>query len=180
MQYVVNERVLCYHGPVIYEAKILKAEVFDDSNTQTGFLGAHYFVHYKGWKATCVSPQSVPTIFPSSMNMLTNRTPFRTVGMNGCIKTVCLNITMSACKSKKRRMRKCRPRIRSLSRVRRGTRRRPPVPLPEQGGGIFVSGLATLRGSENATMYAVHLVISTILLTDYPRDLRMTVRVNQN
>jgi len=58
MQFVVNERVLCYHGPVIYEAKILKAEMFDDANTQTGFIGAHYWVHYKGWKATCVTCNS--------------------------------------------------------------------------------------------------------------------------
>ena len=47
-----NERVLCYHGPLIYEAKILKAETWDATNTQTGALGVHYYVHYKGWKQT--------------------------------------------------------------------------------------------------------------------------------
>lgn len=70
MQYVMNERVLCFHGPVIYEAKILKAEMFDDTNTQTGFLGPHYFVHYKGWKATCVLHHSFRE--PFSKNMLMN------------------------------------------------------------------------------------------------------------
>jgi mortality factor 4-like protein 1 len=50
--YAVNERVLCYHGPMIYEAKIIKTEIWDENNTQTADVGAHYFVHYKGWKAT--------------------------------------------------------------------------------------------------------------------------------
>ena len=47
-----NERVLCYHGPLIYEAKVLKAETWDERTTQTGVVGAHYYVHYKGWKQT--------------------------------------------------------------------------------------------------------------------------------
>lgn len=49
-----NERVLCYHGPLIYEAKVLKAEVWNEQNTRTGEVGPHFFVHYKGWKQTCV------------------------------------------------------------------------------------------------------------------------------
>ncbi|KAH9988115.1 MRG-domain-containing protein [Russula compacta] len=48
----VNERVLCYHGPLIYEAKVLKCEVWDETNTKLDTVGAHYFVHYKGWKQT--------------------------------------------------------------------------------------------------------------------------------
>ena len=52
--FTVNERVLCYHGPLIYEAKILKAETWDERNTQSGVVGPHYYVHYKGWKQTCV------------------------------------------------------------------------------------------------------------------------------
>ncbi|EJD38163.1 MRG-domain-containing protein [Auricularia subglabra TFB-10046 SS5] len=47
-----GERVLCYHGPLLYEAKVLKSEQFDDANTTTGLLGPHYRVHYKGWKQT--------------------------------------------------------------------------------------------------------------------------------
>lgn len=50
-----NERVLCYHGPLMYEAKILKTIVWDESTSLTGVVGEHYFVHYKGWKQTCVS-----------------------------------------------------------------------------------------------------------------------------
>ena len=50
-----NERVLCYHGPMIYEAKILKIDNWDETNTKTGTLGPHFFVHYKGWKQTRVS-----------------------------------------------------------------------------------------------------------------------------
>ncbi|KZT67561.1 MRG-domain-containing protein [Daedalea quercina L-15889] len=47
-----NERVLCYHGPLVYEAKVLKMEHWDETNTKLGSVGPHYFVHYKGWKQT--------------------------------------------------------------------------------------------------------------------------------
>ncbi|OBZ73170.1 Chromatin modification-related protein EAF3 [Grifola frondosa] len=47
-----NERVLCYHGPLVYEAKVLKSEIWDETNTQLGTVGPHYLVHYKGWKQT--------------------------------------------------------------------------------------------------------------------------------
>ncbi|KAF9643274.1 MRG-domain-containing protein [Thelephora ganbajun] len=50
-----NERVLCYHGPMIYEAKILKIGNWDETNTKIGTVGPHFFVHYKGWKQTRVS-----------------------------------------------------------------------------------------------------------------------------
>lgn len=50
--FTANERVLCYHGPLIYEAKVLKTIAFDETNTTTGVTGQHYFVHYKGWKQT--------------------------------------------------------------------------------------------------------------------------------
>lgn len=52
LSFSVGERVLCYHGPLIYEAKVLKAEVWDESNTKTSAVGPHFFVHYKGWKQT--------------------------------------------------------------------------------------------------------------------------------
>ncbi|KAK2459842.1 hypothetical protein APHAL10511_008163 [Amanita phalloides] len=52
VSYSVGERVLCYHGPLIYEAKILKTDNFTEATTTTGFFGPHYFVHYKGWKQT--------------------------------------------------------------------------------------------------------------------------------
>jgi len=53
--YSVNEAVLCYHGPLIYEAKVLKVENWDENTTKLGSTGPHYFVHYKGWKQTCVA-----------------------------------------------------------------------------------------------------------------------------
>lgn len=37
-----NERILCYQGPLIYEAKCLKAEIQSDGKPR-------YFVHYNGW-----------------------------------------------------------------------------------------------------------------------------------
>ena len=52
--FAVNERVLCYHGPLMYEAKILKTEMWDETNTKLAGVGPHFFVHYKGWKQTCV------------------------------------------------------------------------------------------------------------------------------
>jgi hypothetical protein len=48
--YTQNERVLCYHGPLIYEAKVLDTEHHDNPAPITGKVGWHYFVHYKGWK----------------------------------------------------------------------------------------------------------------------------------
>ena len=54
LTFVVNERVLCYHGPLVYEAKVLKTTIFDETTTLTGVMGPHYFVHYKGWKQTWV------------------------------------------------------------------------------------------------------------------------------
>ncbi|KAJ7475212.1 MRG-domain-containing protein [Mycena galericulata] len=52
--YSTGEVVLCYHGPLIYVAKILKTQPTsgDEKNTITGMDGQHYFVHYKGWKTT--------------------------------------------------------------------------------------------------------------------------------
>ena len=50
----ISERVLCYHGPLIYEAKILRSEHWDETTTKTGEVGPHFFVHYKGWKQTYV------------------------------------------------------------------------------------------------------------------------------
>ena len=52
--FTVNERVLCYHGPLIYEAKVLKSHHHDETTTPSGQVGPHYFVHYKGWKQTYV------------------------------------------------------------------------------------------------------------------------------
>ena len=52
--YLPNERVLCYHGPLIYEAKVMKVKVFEDNNIVVPAVGPHYLVHYKGWKQTWV------------------------------------------------------------------------------------------------------------------------------
>ena len=53
-QYNAQERVLCYHGSHVYEAKVLKTKNFDEPSPTTGEVGPHYLVHYKGWKQTCV------------------------------------------------------------------------------------------------------------------------------
>ncbi|KAG8689249.1 Esa1p-associated factor [Ceratobasidium sp. 395] len=46
----VGERVLCYHGPLVYESKILKVDNPTGPHPKTGVSGTHYLVHYKGWK----------------------------------------------------------------------------------------------------------------------------------
>ncbi|ODN97265.1 mortality factor 4-like protein 1 [Cryptococcus wingfieldii CBS 7118] len=51
-QFMVDEYVLAYHGPLLYEARVLLAESWDESNTLSGQVGPHYFIHYKGWKQT--------------------------------------------------------------------------------------------------------------------------------
>ncbi|CAJ0626365.1 14491_t:CDS:10 [Entrophospora sp. SA101] len=47
-----KEVILCFHGPLLYEAKIIKAENWAPGDSKSGELGPHYFVHYKGWKNT--------------------------------------------------------------------------------------------------------------------------------
>lgn len=37
-----GEKVLCFHGPLIYEAKCLKSSVTKDKHVR-------YFIHYAGW-----------------------------------------------------------------------------------------------------------------------------------
>lgn len=51
-QFMTDEYVLAYHGPLLYEARILLAENWTESNTLLGTTGPHYFIHYKGWKQT--------------------------------------------------------------------------------------------------------------------------------
>ncbi|KAJ3073906.1 Esa1p-associated factor, partial [Quaeritorhiza haematococci] len=46
-----NEKILCFHGPLLYEAKVLKGEYWEGKEDEAQ-NGAHYFVHYKGWKQT--------------------------------------------------------------------------------------------------------------------------------
>ena len=54
--YTTGEKVLCYHGPLLYEAKVLKtAPIEQDASTATTEGGTQYFVHYKGWKQTYVA-----------------------------------------------------------------------------------------------------------------------------
>ncbi|KDN40349.1 MRG-domain-containing protein [Tilletiaria anomala UBC 951] len=52
MQYAVNEKILCFHGPLLYQAKVLKAEDWKSEDKKKGHTGPHYFVHYQGWKQT--------------------------------------------------------------------------------------------------------------------------------
>ena len=44
-----DEKALCFHHELLYEAKILDYKLQDPSDKKGGFL---YKVHYKGWKNT--------------------------------------------------------------------------------------------------------------------------------
>lgn len=39
---LLGEKVLCFHGPLIYEAKALRHQVTKDKQVK-------YFIHYAGW-----------------------------------------------------------------------------------------------------------------------------------
>ncbi len=50
--YSKDEKVLCFHHELLYEAKVVEAKVKDLNDKKDGYL---YRVHYKGWKNTSVS-----------------------------------------------------------------------------------------------------------------------------
>jgi mortality factor 4-like protein 1 len=50
--YHKGEKVLCYHGPQIYEAKVLEVKDWEKPAPQTKVTGWHYRIHYNGWKDT--------------------------------------------------------------------------------------------------------------------------------
>lgn len=48
-QYQKDERVLCFHHELLYEAKIMDSKLSDPSDKKSS---VQYLVHYKGWKNT--------------------------------------------------------------------------------------------------------------------------------
>lgn len=49
--YGKDERVLCFHHDILYEAKILDLRHMDPDDNRSPY---EYLVHYKGWKNTYV------------------------------------------------------------------------------------------------------------------------------
>lgn len=47
--YTKDERVLCFHGELLYEAKVTDTKLSDEKDKKSPLV---YRVHYKGWKAT--------------------------------------------------------------------------------------------------------------------------------
>jgi len=47
--YQKDEKVLCFHHELLYEAKVLDSKIKDPNDKKDGFM---YRVHYKGWKNT--------------------------------------------------------------------------------------------------------------------------------
>lgn len=55
--YAKDERVLCFHHELLYEAKVLDSKPTDASDKKSPH---QYRVHYKGWKNTYVCPNMCP------------------------------------------------------------------------------------------------------------------------
>jgi hypothetical protein len=51
--YQKDEKALCFHGELLYEAKVLEVDKVDPSDKNSPW---RYRVHYKGWKNTYVNP----------------------------------------------------------------------------------------------------------------------------
>lgn len=49
--YGKDERVLCFHHDILYEAKVLDFRHMDPNDNRSPY---EYLVHYKGWKGTYV------------------------------------------------------------------------------------------------------------------------------
>ena len=47
--YAKDERVLCFHHELLYEAKVLESKLSDPADKKSP---PQYLVHYKGWKNT--------------------------------------------------------------------------------------------------------------------------------
>ena len=47
--YAKDEKALCFHGELLYEAKVLESKPSSSEDKKSAFM---YRVHYKGWKNT--------------------------------------------------------------------------------------------------------------------------------
>ena len=52
LPFQVKQTVLCFHGPLMYEARILRVEMrsIGAPGGPSSLLEPFYFIHYKGWK----------------------------------------------------------------------------------------------------------------------------------
>jgi len=55
--YAKDERVLCFHHEMLYEAKILDVRTTDEKDKDNHSW--QYKIHYKGWKNTVSDSQDV-------------------------------------------------------------------------------------------------------------------------
>lgn len=62
--------MLCFHGPLIYEAKCLKSTITKDKQVK-------YFIHYAGWNKKSVAIVLFCVVFFVIVVVVT-------VGTNGC------------------------------------------------------------------------------------------------
>jgi hypothetical protein len=61
-EYAKDEKVLCFHLELLYEAKVLDSKPKDPNDKGDGYV---YKIHYKGWKNTYVFCPFVLLIFVS-------------------------------------------------------------------------------------------------------------------
>jgi len=61
-EYAKDEKVLCFHLELLYEAKVLDSKPKDPNDKGDGYV---YKIHYKGWKNTYVFCYPVLLLFVS-------------------------------------------------------------------------------------------------------------------
>lgn len=59
-EYSKDEKVLCFHLELLYEAKVLDVKPKDPNDKGDGYV---YKIHYKGWKNTYVLPSFLCFLF---------------------------------------------------------------------------------------------------------------------
>ena len=64
-EYKIGDKVLCFHGELLYEAKVEATELENPADKKSPLK---YRVHYKGWKKTYVL--NVPCVFVLSFVLL--------------------------------------------------------------------------------------------------------------
>lgn len=69
--YAKDERVLCFHHELLYEAKVLDSKPKDPNDKREGH---RYRIHYKGWKNTCV--RRLFLSFPIAFALLPGSWPY--------------------------------------------------------------------------------------------------------
>lgn len=82
--YEINDWVLCFHGPLLYKAKIIDHEPIDPRAKKSAW---QYKVHYNGWKKTyvCLTLPLIPSYCPLLSFVETWTSPVTSDCVNACM-----------------------------------------------------------------------------------------------